>query len=154
MTKFWKLHFILLVAYTPTYPQTDKMINLMERFSKCSSLPIIANPNAGLPTILDGKATYTLKAEDFATYAVKLAQNGANMLGGCCGTEPDYIKAVVNATRDIPLHRIVEKNLTVVSSYARAVNIGDSPVLIGERINPTGKKKLQEKLLSFMKATY
>lgn len=126
----------------------DKMINLIERFSKCSSLPIIANPNAGLPTVLDGKATYTLKAEDFACYAIKLAKKGSNILGGCCGTEPDYIKSVVNATRDIPLHSIVEKNLTVVSSYARAVNIGDSPVLIGERINPTGKPKLKQALRS------
>lgn len=124
----------------------DKMINIIERFSKCSSLPIIANPNAGLPVMVNGKTTYTLNASDFASSVLKLAESGANILGGCCGTEPDYIKELVDATRSIPIRNRDDKNLSVVTSYSKAVNIGESPILIGERINPTGKPKLKEAL--------
>lgn len=124
----------------------DKMINIIERFSKCSSLPIIANPNAGLPVMVNGKTTYTLNARDFASSVLKLAKSGANILGGCCGTEPDYIKELVDATRSIPIRNRDDKNLSVVTSYSKAVNIGESPILIGERINPTGKPKLKEAL--------
>lgn len=124
----------------------DKMINIIERFSKCSSLPIIANPNAGLPVMVNGKTTYTLNARDFASSVLKLAESGANILGGCCGTEPDYIKELVDATRSIPIRNRDDNNLSVVTSYSKAVNIGESPILIGERINPTGKPKLKEAL--------
>ena len=124
----------------------DKMINIIERFSKCSSLPIIANPNAGLPVMVNGKTIYTLNARDFASSVLKLAESGANILGGCCGTEPDYIKELVDATRSIPIRNRDDKNLSVVTSYSKAVNIGESPILIGERINPTGKPKLKEAL--------
>lgn len=124
----------------------DKMINIIERFSKCSSLPIIANPNAGLPVMVNGKTTYTLNARDFASSVLKLAESGANILGGCCGTEPDYIKELVDATRSMPIRNSDDKNLSVVTSYSKAVNIGESPILIGERINPTGKPKLKEAL--------
>lgn len=124
----------------------DKMINIIERFSKCSSLPIIANPNAGLPVMVNGKTTYTLNARDFASSVLKLAESGANILGGCCGTEPDYIKELVDATRSIPIRNRDDNNLSVVRSYSKAVNIGESPILIGERINPTGKPKLKEAL--------
>lgn len=124
----------------------DKMINIIKRFSKCSSLPIIANPNAGLPVMVNGKTTYTLNASDFASSVLKLAESGANILGGCCGTEPDYIKELVDATRSIPIRNRDDNNLSVVTSYSKAVNIGESPILIGERINPTGKPKLKEAL--------
>lgn len=124
----------------------DKMINIIKRFSKCSSLPIIANPNAGLPVMVNGKTTYTLNARDFASSVLKLAESGANILGGCCGTEPDYIKELVDATCSMPIRNSDDKNLSVVTSYSKAVNIGESPILIGERINPTGKPKLKEAL--------
>ena len=77
---------------------------------------------------------------------LKLAESGANILGGCCGTEPDYIKELVDATRSIPIRNRDDNNLSVVTSYSKAVNIGESPILIGERINPTGKPKLKEAL--------
>ena len=124
----------------------DKMLSLVERYFKASSLPIIANANAGLPTVVNGKATYSLDAEKFSDYSVLLAQKGASILGGCCGTEPDYIKSVVEKTQNIPLPEIEKKHKTVISSYTHALEIGDDPILIGERINPTGKPKFKEAL--------
>ena len=124
----------------------DKMISLIERISKVSSLPIIANPNAGLPEIFDGKPVYTMDAELFSDYSAKLATAGAHILGGCCGTDPEYIKKTIEKTRNIPLNTIVKKRNTVISSFAKTVEIGKAPILIGERINPTGKPKFKEAL--------
>ncbi|MEE1224745.1 MAG: dihydropteroate synthase [Clostridia bacterium] len=76
----------------------------------------------------------------------QLAKKGVSILGGCCGTTPEYIRETVSATRNIPLRKIEPKNITVVSSYTHGVVIGNEPVLIGERINPTGKSKLKEAL--------
>ncbi len=124
----------------------DKMLPLMSKFRDNCSLPIIVNPNAGLPEMVDGKAVYSMTAERFADYAVELAKAGASILGGCCGTDPSYIKAVVQKTKNIPLPKIEKKNFTVVSSYTHAVKIDAEPVLIGERINPTGKPRFKQAL--------
>ena len=124
----------------------DKMISLVEKYSRYSSLPIIANPNAGLPIVVNGKTTYSMDAEEFSNCAILLAEAGANILGGCCGTEPDYIRETVKKTKSIPLKKILNKDFTVVSSYTHAVYIGNAPVLIGERINPTGKPKFKDAL--------
>ena len=124
----------------------DKMLPLMKEFAENSSLPIIINPNAGLPEIIDGKAVYAMGADEFSDFAVMLAKSGASILGGCCGTEPEYIKAVIEKTKNIPLCPVTKKDLTVVSSYTHAVKIGADPILIGERINPTGKAKFKEAL--------
>ena len=124
----------------------DKMLPLMRRFTECSSLPIIVNPNAGLPSVVDGKASYSMDAALFSDYAVELAKAGASILGGCCGTEPAYIEAVVQKTKNIPLPEIVKKNITVVSSYTHSVKLGEKPILIGERINPTGKPRFKRAL--------
>lgn len=124
----------------------DKMLEIIDVFSEFSSLPIIVNPNAGLPEIKDGKTVYGISADTFAEYMVKLAERGASILGGCCGTTPEYIRRTVEKTGRMEYVLPAEKNLTVVSSYTHSVVIGDRPVLIGERINPTGKKKLKEAL--------
>lgn len=124
----------------------DKMLPLVTRYYNASSLPIIANANAGLPTVVDGKATYSLDADKFADYVSLLAGGGASILGGCCGTEPDYIQSVVEKTKNIPLPKIEKKNKTVISSYTHALEIDNDPILIGERINPTGKPKFKETL--------
>ena len=124
----------------------DKMLPLMKEFFENSSLPIIVNPNAGLPEIVDGKVTYAMGADEFSDFAVKLAESGASILGGCCGTEPDYIRSVIEKTKNIPLPKIDKKGLTVISSYTHAVKVGVDPILIGERINPTGKAKFKEAL--------
>lgn len=124
----------------------DKMLNVVEKLHKCSSLPIIANPNAGLPDFIDKNTVYSMDSDSFSDCCVKLALAGANILGGCCGTEPEYIRKVVEKTRNIPLNSTENKNITVVSSYSHAIQIGYDPILIGERINPTGKPKLKEAL--------
>lgn len=122
----------------------DKMIPIVERMSKCTSLPIIANPNAGLPVMTGDKATYSMDASAFSDYGVKLALSGANILGGCCGTNPEYIRQLVEKTRSIPLSPVTKKHITKISSYTHSISIGEFPVLIGERINPTGKPKLKQ----------
>ena len=124
----------------------DKMVSLVEKYNRYSSLPIIANPNAGLPNVVNEKTIYSMGAEEFSDYAVLLAKAGANILGGCCGTEPDYIRETIKKTKTIPLNKTESKDFTVVSSYTHAVFIGDNPILIGERINPTGKPKLKQAL--------
>ena len=124
----------------------DKMIAIVEEFARYSSTPIIVKPNAGLPKVVDGKTVFDKTAEEFSDICKILAQKGAAILGGCCGTNPEYIKMLVDKTRDIPLSVVNEKNITAVSSYTHAVKIGEKPILIGERINPTGKSKLKEAL--------
>ena len=126
----------------------DVMLEIIDRFTENSSLPLIANPNAGLPQVEDGKTVYDISAEEFADYMVRLAEKGVTVLGGCCGTTPEYIAATVRKTSSIPFRAPIEKNKTVVSSYTHAVEVADSPILIGERINPTGKPKLKEALRS------
>ncbi len=126
----------------------DKMLEIIDLFTENCSLPLIANPNAGLPQIIGGQTVYTISAEKFADCMVKLAKKGVGILGGCCGTTPEYISATVRKTADLPYRLPASKNLTLVSSYTHAVRIEKEPVLIGERINPTGKPKLKEALRS------
>ncbi len=124
----------------------DKMLKLVEKYQRYSSLPIIVNPNAGLPRVENGRAVYDIDADAFADFMAVIASKGGCILGGCCGTTPEYIQKTVEKTRAIPYIYPQKKNFTVISSYAQAVRIGEGPVLIGERINPTGKPKLKEAL--------
>ncbi len=124
----------------------DKMLKNLEQFLKYSSLPIIVNPNAGLPVDKNGKTEYDVNADVFSDYMQKMAEMGASILGGCCGTTPEYIKKTVEKTKNIPYVLPKFKNHTLVSSYTHAVEIGKKPILIGERINPTGKPKLKAAL--------
>ena len=124
----------------------DKMLDVVKVMSEYSSLPIIVKPNAGLPVVTDGKTVFDTDKDEFALSCKTLAQNGACILGGCCGTTPEYIKALKSAVEDVPYIFPSKKNHTLVSSYTHAVEIGQKPLLIGERINPTGKKKLKEAL--------
>ncbi len=126
----------------------DKMLEIISQFRKYSSTPVIVNPNAGLPEVRDGKTVYNIGAEEFSDYMVQLAKEGATILGGCCGTTPEFIRMTVSKTKDLPYSLPEKKYFTAVSSYTHAVEIGEDPVLIGERINPTGKKKLKEALRS------
>jgi len=124
----------------------DKMLPLIEKFKKYASVPVIVKPNAGLPVTRSGKTEFDISADEFADYMKKLCMGGASILGGCCGTTPEYIKKTVESVADIPYTAPEKKNFTVVSSYTHAVEFGNDPVLIGERINPTGKKKVKEAL--------
>ena len=124
----------------------DKMLPLIERFTENASTPVIVNPNAGLPVVKDGKTIFTTTDDEFSDLMVQMAEKGACILGGCCGTTPQYMAKMIEKTKNISYKVPELKNKTVVSSYTHAVEVNDAPVLIGERINPTGKAKLKEAL--------
>ncbi len=123
----------------------EQIYPMMERLAQLSSIPVMAQPNAGLPQIVDGKTVFNVHPEDFAISCKKIADLGVSVLGGCCGTNPDYIRALVEkCSLTTPI--VTEKNHTVVTSYSKAVYFGNGPLIVGERINPTGKKKFQQAL--------
>ena len=111
-----------------------------------SSVPVILKPNAGLPRIEEGMTVYDVGTDEFSDEVAGLVKRGVRVVGGCCGTTPEYIKALSGKIAGLSPVPVEEKNITVVSSYARAVVFGEDPVLIGERINPTGKKRFKEAL--------
>ena len=123
-----------------------KMNEILKVFAQYSSTPLMISPNAGLPRSEEGRMVFDVSAEEFAKEMVRSAQIGARIIGGCCGTSPEYIKAVVSALENTPPVEITEKKHCLVSSYTHAVEFSDTPVVIGERINPTGKKKVKEAL--------
>ena len=123
-----------------------QMLEILPEFVKYSSTPIIIQPNAGLPVSRDGKTVYDVTPEEFSDIMAQMAEMGATVLGGCCGTTPEYIKLTAEKIKNIPFSAVEKKEITLVSSYTHATEIGNSPVLIGERINPTGKPKLKEAL--------
>ncbi|MEW8998078.1 MAG: homocysteine S-methyltransferase family protein [Thermoanaerobacter sp.] len=127
----------------------DKMVSVVEKMSQVSRIPIIAQPNAGMPVIRDGKTVYDLKPEEFASFFPSLVEKGASIVGGCCGTTPQYIKLVKEAVKNLKPKVKVNK-FTAVASNTKTVFIGHDYSLrvIGERINPTGKKKLSEAFLA------
>lgn len=123
-----------------------QMIPLVEELVACTSTPIIVMPNAGLPESVNGNTVYNVSPEEFAEYMVQIAEMGVGILGGCCGTTPEHIKAMIESTKDIEAVIPTKKHDTIVTSYSQAVTIGTPGVVIGERINPTGKKLLKEAL--------
>ena len=127
---------------------------LPELTSVCET-PVFVQPNAGLPKVINGKTTFDVLPDEFAEDIIELVKGGCCIVGGCCGTSPDYIRAEVKYCKEhftcdaagiIPVTAPEKKNLTVISSYTHAVYFGDKPLLIGERINPTGKKALKQAL--------
>ena len=109
----------------------------------CCSLPVIVNPNAGMPHVIDGDTYYDSTPEEFAIELKEMAQMGVRIFGGCCGTTPEYISTLVNMIDKCIPKPIVKKSITVASSYSRSCVFDEKVVLIGERINPTGKPKLK-----------
>ena len=124
----------------------DKMLPVVKELLDNVSIPVIVNPNAGLPVIKNGKTEFDVDATSFAKSMEEIAKIGAGILGGCCGTTPEYIKKTRDLVEKTEFLSIKEKNRTVVSSYNHTVEFSKKPVLIGERINPTGKKLLKEAL--------
>ncbi len=120
---------------------------VIEELLKNASCPVLLKPNAGLPKIENGKTVYDVSIEDFTNEVSDLIEKGVRLVGGCCGTTPDYIRCLASNTKDITPKPITPKNITVVSSYTHAVKFGDSPILIGERINPTGKKRFKQAII-------
>ncbi|MDO4582093.1 MAG: homocysteine S-methyltransferase family protein [Bacillota bacterium] len=123
-----------------------QMLPLLQRLSALSSLPLVVNPNAGLPRIEGGRSVYDMQPDDYAEAAYQLALAGAAAIGGCCGTEPRHIAAMRKRCAALKPQPPAPKTQTVVSSYAQAVVIGEQPLIIGERINPTGKPRLKQAL--------
>lgn len=111
-----------------------------------SSLPVIVSPNAGMPCVHEGKTCYDSTPGDFACEMKEIADMGVRILGGCCGTTPEHISLLTKALKDKQPKPIIKKNITVVSSYSQACVFENKVVLIGERINPTGKPKLKAAL--------
>ncbi|MBQ8208032.1 MAG: homocysteine S-methyltransferase family protein [Clostridia bacterium] len=125
----------------------DKLAPIVRRYLKRASVPVLLKPNAGLPKFENGKTVYDIDPDGFALTVTELIKEGVRLAGGCCGTTPEYIEAVVEKTADITPVAIEEKNISCVSSYTHAVDFGKSPILIGERINPTGKKRFKQALV-------
>ncbi len=124
----------------------DQMLRLLKEMREYSSTPIFIQPNAGLPVSINGKTTYNVTPEEFAQKQLQILKNGACALGGCCGTTPEHIKAMIDLCKNEKITEIEKKNYTAVSSYSKTVEFTEKPVIIGERINPTGKKLLKEAL--------
>ena len=125
----------------------DLVARLMPRARAVTGLPLIANPNAGLPVEKDGKTVFTTGPEEFAEYMLDVYREGGAVLGGCCGTDPDYIRLLAARTQgQKPIAAQRHRAVTAVTGYGAPVYFDKMPVLIGERINPTGKPLLKEAL--------
>ena len=123
-----------------------QMKGIVEELLKVSSLPVIVNPNAGLPRSENGVTLYDIDGDRFAQVMEEIARMGACFLGGCCGTTPEHIQKTVGRCKDVPLVLPQARKRTVISSYSQAVCIEGKTVIIGERINPTGKSKFKQAL--------
>ncbi|MBR4934775.1 MAG: homocysteine S-methyltransferase family protein, partial [Anaerotignum sp.] len=120
---------------------------IVEQYLEKASIPVVLKPNAGLPRDVDGKTVFDVLPDEFSDDVAELVKKGVRIVGGCCGTTPDYIRAAYEKTKDLTPVEVTEKNITCVSSYTHAVEFGASPILIGERINPTGKKRFKQALV-------
>ncbi len=126
----------------------EGMIEPVRQMAEAAYIPILAKPNAGLPELIDGNTVYQTEPEEFAEIGAKLVDEGANVIGGCCGTTPEHIAALKNAVEGKPAYRPKEERRRLLASERKTVEITlDGPfMVVGERINPTGKKKLQAEL--------
>jgi 5-methyltetrahydrofolate--homocysteine methyltransferase len=123
------------------------LMPVVEEYLAHASIPVLFEPNAGMPHVEDGRTLYDVTPQEFGTDVSQMIARGVRVVGGCCGTTPEYIRNLVEKSREIAPVPIVPKNETMVSSYAAAVSFGHDPVLIGERINPTGKKRFKQALV-------
>ncbi len=124
-----------------------QLAGVIEELLICASVPVVVQPNAGLPKIENGQTAFDVTPQEFAREVSTLMQKGVRVAGGCCGTTPAYIQALTRETSAMRPMPITHKDITVVSSYTHAVQFGETPILIGERINPTGKKRFKQALL-------
>lgn len=126
----------------------EAMIGVVEQMAEYSTIPILVKPNAGMPKLRDGETVYEMTPEEFALAGKRLVEAGAAILGGCCGTTPEFIGALKQAVADMEVREPLGKKRRVLTSERRFVEIcpDGNFMVIGERINPTGKKKLQAEL--------
>lgn len=123
-----------------------QLSGVVKEYLEYASVPVLLKPNAGLPKNRSGHTVYDVLPDEFSRDVAEYIKEGVRIAGGCCGTTPEYIEATVAKTKDLEPVPVVDKNITMVSSYTHAVEFKDSPILIGERINPTGKKRFKEAL--------
>ncbi len=122
-----------------------QLTGVVEELLEYASVPVLLKPNAGLPEIKNGKTIYDITPAQFGDAVASLVKGGVRICGGCCGTTPEYIKAICEHLPSKPILRN-KKDRTLVSSYTHAVDFACAPILIGERINPTGKKRFKQAL--------
>lgn len=141
------LHVDAIGANCSTGP--DQMCKIIEAMAEVTDIPLIAKPNAGLPSLDEnGMTVYDMDSDTFSEQMIQIVESGATILGGCCGTSPEYIKKLVDKTKDLP---VVARSLAgrrFLSSERQSLTFGldDCFMIVGERINPTGKKKLQAEI--------
>jgi 5-methyltetrahydrofolate--homocysteine methyltransferase len=125
-----------------------EMRNAVEEMRSVANIPVLAKPNAGLPELHEGQTVYRMTPEEFAEAGAKLAEAGASILGGCCGTTPAHIRALAEAVRVLPVPVIStgKKRLLATERSVLEIDLDGSFLVVGERINPTGKKALQAEL--------
>lgn len=123
-----------------------QMKPIFAKMAEYASVPLVISPNAGLPRTENGKTVFDVTPEEFALDMAELVNMGAWIAGGCCGTTPAHIKVLVDTCKDMAPKPLIEKEITMVSSYSHAVIFGEKPLIIGERINPTGKSKFKQAL--------
>jgi 5-methyltetrahydrofolate--homocysteine methyltransferase len=124
----------------------EQLIGVMEEYLEYASVPVLIKPNAGLPRDEGGKTVFDVYPPEFSDCIKTLLEKGVRIVGGCCGTTPEYIKAVVEKAKELKPVPVTDKGRSLISSYTHVVEFGPSPILIGERINPTGKKRFQQAL--------
>ena len=126
----------------------DQLADVVTRYLAVASVPVLLKPNAGLPQVVDGKTVYDIAPAPFAASVAAQIDAGVRIAGGCCGTTPAHIAALADAMRQLSPRPLAEKSIAVIASSTHTVTFDDAPVLIGERINPTGKKKLKAALVA------
>ena len=124
----------------------DALAPIVERYLEAASVPVLMKPNAGLPQEKDGKTVFNVLPEEFSEQIAALVTKGLRIMGGCCGTTQEYIRVLKETVGDRVPPAIVKKNKTVIASRGQRIELGKDPVIIGERINPTGKKRLRKAL--------
>lgn len=126
-----------------------ELLPIVEEILKYAHIPVIIQPNAGLPRIENGETVFATSPDEFAAYARQMIEKGVRIIGGCCGTNPEFIKTLKDKVQDI-IHNpptAVPKRITAVSSSSNTVVIGEDIRVVGERINPSGKKSIEKALL-------
>lgn len=122
-----------------------QMKALLPQLLQCTSLPVVVNPNAGMPELVNGKTIFPISPDEFAAEMRKIAAQ-VQAIGGCCGTTPAHLGAVAKACRGMKPAPVTRKEYTAVSSYGKTVVFGGRTVIVGERINPTGKPRMKQAL--------
>lgn len=123
-----------------------QVLPVLEELLACASIPVIVKPNAGLPKQRGNETFYDVMPEEFARTMKAIVEKGAAVIGGCCGTTPEHIRQMIACCQGSRVRPVEKKAFTVVSSYGQAVTLGNGSKIIGERINPTGKKKFKQAL--------